>query len=245
MINNTVKGWASILPISAICILAGLGFYAASAQTPTPVANMQYVKSAQVDGYLITWTLQASNSGNADSTSQTVQDTLPAGADWVISTDDIGCNLYDSSIPGRLKLECDPFIVQKRHLNATEDDFLNGLRTVRVSGVVDKCGIYTNTALFNTLTIRSTTVIVPCPAIITATPTMSPTPITTPEPTTPVPTATQPISTPTPRIVPLPPNTGNTEPAGVRDGTYDVIMVSAMLILSALIVFTVGQRKRK
>lgn len=239
--TKQINGWFIVM---ALAVIVGLGLYTVTAATPTPTPVpspiMTYSKFSQAGENYIAWILVAQNSGNADSDSQTVQDTLPAGADWTITQDGIGCELVPSLLPNRVKLSCNPFIVQKRHINAEGSNFVNGSRSVIIGGVVDKCGDYNNVAIFNFLTIRQNTATVDCPA--TPTPT---TPITTPEPTTPVPTSTQPISTPTPRITPLPPNTGNAEPAGVRDGTYDIIFISSILILTGLIVASYSSRRNR
>lgn len=219
-----------------IAIIAAFATFATvAAQTPTPAPKLQHTKTVFVSGNYIQWTLAVTNTGNLDSTSQTIQDTLPAGADWEIVDDTIGCALAPSLIPNRVKLDCNKFIVERRHLNEAEDNFLDGFEYVSIAGVVDRCGVYVNTAVFNAEIIRSTSAEVVCPATPTpvpptATPTMSPTPIpATNTPIPDVPTST-PISTQPTRIIPLPPRTGNS----VEQGNNSYILLYTALGLGAL-----------
>ena len=84
----------------------------ADTPTPEPTPRLTYAKVATVDNHYVEWTLSVTNSGDADSGSQTIQDTLPTGSDWVIVKDTIGCELVPSLGAGRVKLDCSPFIVQ-------------------------------------------------------------------------------------------------------------------------------------
>ena len=197
--------WAAL---SALAPFAVLIAYAAD---PAPV--LTYSKSAAVDGSYIEWKLAVSNSGDADSESQTAQDTLPSGADWAIVEDTIGCELGPSSLANRLKLSCDKFIVPKKNLEGVDTD---GLRFVTVGGIVDRCGVYLNTAQFNFAILRSTAVSIACPA--TPTPvavTSTPVPAVTTGPVelpTPTPTKT---AIPSSSVIPLAPRTGGgPAPAG-------------------------------
>lgn len=205
--------------IVVIILLTLFGSYkviSAQTATPEPAAKLSYAKYVYVDSHYVQWTLSVTNSGNKDSNSQTIQDTLPAGADWTIVEGNINCELISSSIAGRVKLSCDPFTVSKRQLNETKDDFVNGNRFIVISGVVDTCGVYTNTAVFNFISVRTATADVVCPATPTPVPTMTPTQIpatNTPNPTiTPTPTISNPpTQIPTATFIPKPPNTGNTQ----------------------------------
>ena len=197
--------WVALFALAPLTLIA-----IAYAADPAPV--LTYSKTAAVDGSYIEWTLAVTNSGDADSESQTVQDTLPSGADWAIVEDTIGCELGPSSLANRLKLSCDKFIVPKRDLEGVDTD---GLRFVTIGGIVDKCGDYLNTAQFNFAILRSTAVSIACPATPTPVPTNTPTAPTATS--TPVPTVTTgPVELPAPTKtaavpsnVPKPPNTGS------------------------------------
>ena len=214
--------WAAL---SALAPFAVLIAYAAD---PAPV--LTYSKTAAVDGSYIEWTLAVTNSGDADSESQTVQDTLPSGADWAIVEDTIGCELGPSSLANRLKLSCDKFIVPKRDLEGVDTD---GLRFVTIGGIVDKCGDYLNTAQFNFAILRSTAVSIACPA--------TPVPPTAPAVTsTPVPTVTTgPVELPTPTktaipsssVIPRPPNTGS-GPVDVADSSGGQLTAFVVVLVS-------------
>ena len=201
-----------VAPLAALTLIA-----IAYAADPAPV--LTYSNTAAVDGSYIEWTLAVTNSGDADSESQTVQDTLPSGADWAIVKDTIGCELGPSATAGKLKLSCDKFIVPKKNLEGVDTD---GLRFVTVGGIVDRCGVYLNTAQFNFAILRSTAVSIACPATPTPVPTNTPTAPTATS--TPVPTVTTgPVELPTPTktaipsssVIPLAPRTGGgPAPAG-------------------------------
>lgn len=244
--RNETLGYLFASLIVIIGALLMVGVVHADTPTPEPAPRLTYSKSAAVDGHYVEWTISVTNSGDADSNSQTVQDTLPTGSDWVIVKDTIGCELVPSLTPGRVKLDCNRFIVPKRDLTGVDTD---GIKFVTIGGIVDKCGEYSNAALFNFVIVRATVINIPCPATptpipATPTPTMGITTTNTPNPTQPTST---PTSTPTMRIVPLPPNTGNykSEPQGVAVGTYDIVLVSSVLVLSGLAVMAFGSRRRR
>lgn len=211
--------WAALFALAPLAVLI------AHAAEPAPV--LTYSKSAAVDGSYIEWTLAVSNSGDADSNSQTVQDTLPAGADWAIVEDTIGCELGPSALANRLKLSCDKFIVPKRDLEGVDTD---GLRFVTIGGIVDECGSYSNTAQFNFAILRSTTVSIACPATPTPIPSATATPVPTVT-TGPVelPTAT-PTKTAVPSKTPLPPNTG-TGPVDAADSPKNELTAFVVALL--------------
>ncbi|MCC6959440.1 MAG: hypothetical protein IT301_06295 [Dehalococcoidia bacterium] len=213
-----------------------LGLAAAVATAAEPSAVLSFSNTAAVDGHYVEFSISVSNSGDADSGSQTVQSTLPAGADWAIVEDTIGCSLAPSLLQGRTKLDCDPFIVPKRDLDGVDTD---GLKFVTIGGVVDQCGDISNAALFNLATIRSTTVNIPCPATPTPIPTATAPPITATtgpvELPTSTPTATiAPAKTAVPgaSTTPRPPNTG-TGPADQR-AVRDDRLSAALVFLIAL-----------
>lgn len=202
------------LAVAIAFILGIMAYQVTNAQTPTPepAPILTYEKSADVEGNLIIWTLSVTNSGDADSNSQTVQDTLPAGVDWYILEDNINCSLVPSITDGRLRLGCDPFIVPKRDLSGEDTD---GYRFVTIFGYASQCGFYNNAAQFNVFTVRLASALVPCPDMVTPVPPTS-TPVTVipaTETPTPVSTVTTPVPTSTPKIIPSitpkPPATGN------------------------------------
>lgn len=195
-------------------------FRSADAQAE-PEAALVYDKSADESENLVVWTISVTNVGDSDSEELFIQDTLPAGADWIISSDNIGCDLSESTLDARLVLNCGPFIAPM-----VDTDGVDTITTksVSVSGIV-ACGSYTNTALFLPDEEQRTAVaVVACPTPIpTPTATATPTPIpptqtpvvitATPTPTLndPVPTAT---NTPNRSLAPRPPNTGDTVSQG-------------------------------
>lgn len=231
-IAHTVGGkrvaWL-IAIVAAFAVFATLAtqWRESSAAEPAPV--LTYSKSAAVDDHYIEWTLAVSNAGDADSNSQTVQDTLPAGADWAIVEDSIGCELVPSATAGKLKVSCDKFIVPARDLEGVDTD---GLRFVTIGGIVEACGDYSNTAQFNFAILRSTTVTVACPA----TPTPVPTVATTPAPTVTTGPVELPTATPTktaaaiPSTTPKPPNTG-TGPLEVADSPRNQLTAFVVFLL--------------
>lgn len=209
----------------------------AATPTPEPAAKLAYGKSASVDAAgVIIYVISVTNSGNLDSDSQTMQDVLPAGIEWNVAADTWGCSIDASPfLPGRAVLSCDPAIVEKRHLNAAEDDFENGTISVSVYGGAEACGLYSNTARFNAGAIsRTAAVSIPCPEAPTPVPTATLSPTATPSPV--LPTTTAAISfTPTPqpavtpiRVAPGPPSTGNTV-ASVPEGEGLALTVAWVL----------------
>lgn len=214
--------------LAALLALLAVAVYAAE-----PAPKLTFSNSAAVDGHYVEFTLAVTNAGDADSNSQTVQDTLPAGADWAIVNDTIACSLAPSLLPNRTKLDCAPFIVPKRDLSGVDTD---GLKFVTIGGVVDQCGDISNAALFNLATVRVTTVSIACPA--------TPTPIPTAPPVT---STTGPVelptSTPTPTVAPTktavpgasstpkPPNTG-TGPVSEQAARADQLNAVAVVLIS-------------
>jgi uncharacterized repeat protein (TIGR01451 family) len=220
-----------------IAIVAAFALFAVIAHAAEPAPALTYSNSAAVDGHYVEFTLAVSNAGDADSNSQTVQDTLPAGADWAIVEDTIGCSLAPSLLPNRTKLDCQPFIVPARDLSGVDTD---GLKFVTIGGIVDDCGDVSNAVLFNLATVRVTTVSIACPA----TPTLPPSATATPPATVTSGPVELPTSTPTPTIAPTktsvpgasstpkPPNTG-TGPADQR-AVRDDRLTAALVFLIAL-----------
>lgn len=230
--------------IVAAFTLVPVAFAADPTPTPEPAAKLAFNKTATAEtdiGGIVGYTISVTNSGNADSDSQTMQDTLPAGVDWYIAADSWGCTLAPSVTPGRTVLRCGPAVAGKRHLNATEDDFVNGQLSVTVFGQAYQCGAYFNVAVFNGQ-VPSTPAIasVRCPATptpIPATPTPTSVATATPTPTQPpAPTAT--VAPPTPTValtVPLAPKTGDSAPT-VQQGESEVAW-SALAALGGIILF--------
>lgn len=265
-IARTVGGKRVAWLIALIVMLAALGSSWRTAAaidptptpTPVPAPRLTYEKSTGGDvdiGGLIGFAISVTNTGNADSSPQTVQDTLPGNVDWWIASDTWGCQLSPSTLPGRLVLRCDPVVVAKRHLNERADDFVNGSASVTIIGQAFQCGPYFNVAVFNgALPSAPAIAHVRCPA----TPTPSPTPTSTPTPTatappatsTPAPTATQPpptptepIATPTRAAIPGAPRTGNTTgvPADGAGFPWAIISIAA----SFTVIFAVAGFIRK
>lgn len=230
-IARTVGGRAVAWLIAIVAGLALLTISIAAAAEPAPI--LTYSNVATVDGHYVEFTAAVSNAGDADSNSQTVQDTLPSGADWAIVEDTIGCSLAPSLLPNRTKLDCDPFIVPKRNLDGVDTD---GLKFVTLGGIVDGCGDISNAALFNLAIVRVTTVSIACPATPTPLATVSPTATSGPvELPTLTPTATiAPTKTTVPGAssTPKPPNTG-TGPADQR-AVRDDRLTAALVFLIAL-----------
>lgn len=238
------RNWILFLVLAVAAFVALVGLVTqADAQTtpiPEPAPKLAYSKlpgPAVSVGGVISFTITVTNSGNADSGSQTMVDTLPAGVDWQIATDSFGCSLGPSAIEGRRLLSCGPVIVEKRHINDAGDDFENGAASVTVRGVAFSCGPYFNVALFNGLNPVASTAQVLCPETPTPTPTQPPptsTP-TAPPAATATPTQVPPTATPT-RFVPLPPSTGNTGP-GTADAPASpnyAALLALMLIIPGL-----------
>ena len=212
--------------------------------TPTvaPKAVLSYNKTASPEteiGGIISYTLSVTNTGNADSNSQTMVDTLPGGVDWWIASDSWGCSLAPSSTVGRTVLRCGGAVVQKRHLNDAGDDFINGVISVTIFGQAYQCGSYFNTAVFNGQVPSAPAIAyVKCPATPTATATPIP-PTTTP--TVVAPTQTPQIVyvevTPTPKPIPLAPKTGNSQQAsnsGIDWGLLWIGFAIAVIILMVI-----------
>jgi len=206
--------------LAALLALAAVAVYAAE-----PAPKLTFSNTAAVDGHYVEFTLAVTNAGDADSNSQTVQDTLPAGADWAIVKDTIGCSLAPSLLQGRTKLDCDPFIVPKRNLDGVDTD---GLKFVTIGGIVDGCGDISNAALFNLATVRVTTVSIACPA--TPTPTATAPPITATTGPVELPLAT-PTKTAIPSTTPKPPNTG-TGPVDVADSPKNQLTAFVVFLLA-------------
>ena len=224
------------------CVFA-LGTYTAFAQespTPTPpVARLQFAKSGQVSDNIIVWTVSITNTGNADSNSQTIQDILPAGVYWSVSTVKglvcvVGPSITDTT---RQIMTCNTDTVPKAYFDKDKFAIVNGLASVSIYGYAEKCGIYRNIAVRNGLDVVTATVDLPCPTPTpvppTATPTQTSTPVITSTNTPiPVPPTSTPTATPTSRIAPLPPKTGNS--CGTPETAYDVVLVGSLLILVGL-----------
>lgn len=236
--------------ISTVFAFAFAGTALAVDPTPTtvPAPILTYSKVAGADapiGGLIGYTISITNSGNASSTSQTMQDTLPGGVDWFIASDGWGCSLSPSTLTGRVILRCESIIVGPRQLNAAKDAFVNGYVSVTVVGQAFVCGPYFNTAIFNGLFPASAVASVTCP--VTPTPTPQP-PTPTPIPPTPTatstpipptataepPTATQPPATSTrpPGRAPGPPNTGDSQPS--EDTAPYLVLLSGLLLAAGV-----------
>lgn len=222
---------ASLLcTLLVVAFLAFAAFRTADAQS-APVPNLSFSKSAvdSVPGGTVAYTLAVTNSGSADSNSQTIQDDLPAGFEWFLGESTMKCSLDTED--GAQVLHCGPFVVEQRHLNETASDFVNGLAFVTVYAEAQACGSWPNTALLrddetgkvtsSTLAILDVTCPTPTPTPVTPTATPTSPPAATATPTFPAtPAIIVVTATPTPfRIVPLPPNTG-TGPGtdGVQDG---------------------------
>lgn len=245
-IAQTVGGKGIAWLIAIIAAFALFTVIAAHAAEPAPALTFSNV--ATVDGHYVEFTAAISNSGDADSSSQTVQSTLPAGSDWAIVEDTIGCSLAPSLLQGRTKLDCDPFIVPARDLSGVDTD---GLRFVTIGGIVDNCGDVSNAVLFNLATVRVTTVSIACPA----TPTLPPSATATPPATVTSGPVELPTSTPTPTATktaatgasstPKPPATGDSQ-AG-EGGGFGIVEASFVLIAvaMALAVVTVLTRKSR
>ena len=224
---NTKKLRVSFIGL-AIAVVAMITTTVALATEPAAI--LTYSNTAAVDGSYVEFTLAVSNSGDSDSKEQSVADTLPAGADWAIVEDTIGCELGPSTLANRLKLTCEKFIVPARDLEGVDTD---GLRFVTIGGIVDECGVYLNTAQFNFAILRSTAVSIACPA--------TPVPPTAPAVTsTPVPTVTTgPVELPTPTktaipsssVIPRPPNTGS-GPVDVADSPKGQLTAFVVALVS-------------
>lgn len=237
------------------CMLA-VSPYAALAESPTPTppaARLQFSKTGQLSGNIITWTISITNSGNKNSDSQTIQDILPAGVYWSVSsiaglTCSVGPVITDTT---RQVLECNTLSVPKAEFDNNLFAIVNGLAQVNVYGYAEKCGVYHNIAVRNSLDVVSASVDVPCPTP-TATPTVPPTATPTQTPTmvvtatnTPIPVSptSTPSPTPTTKIVPLPPKTGNT--TGTPETAYDVILIGSLFILTGLVIAVYTSRRNR
>ena len=228
--------------IGVVLALGMWGVVQAVEPTPTvtPKAVLSYSKTASPEteiGGIISFSHSVTNIGNKDSDSQTAVDTLPGGVDWWIVSDSWGCTLAPSSTVGRTVLRCGDAIVQRRHLNQTEDDFVNGVISVTVFGQAYQCGSYFNTAVFNGLMPSNPAIAyVKCPA--------TPTPVATATPVPPTPTVVAPTQTPqivyvevtpTPKpvVVPKPPATGNSvgSDSGIDWGFLWIVSAIAVIIL--------------
>jgi len=239
------------------CVFA-LGLYTVSAQespTPTPpTARLQFTKSGQVSDNIIVWTISITNTGNAPSNPQTIQDILPAGAYWsVASIKGLDCTVGQSiTDTTRQIMNCDTKTVPKATFDQDKFAIVNGLAQVSVYGYAEKCGTYRNIAVRNGIDVVTATVDIACPtptptatATATATPTQTSTPVITATNTpTPVPSTSTPSPIPTSRIAPLPPNTGNSD--STVEATYGIIFVGSLLTLVGLTaIIATGRPKRK
>lgn len=242
----------------AALIFAAIAFAATPTPTPEPAPRLTYSKIAGPDvdvGGLISFTISVTNSGNANSGSQTAQDTLPGALDWFIGADTWGCALSPSSTVGRTVLRCEPAIAVARHLNEAEDDFINGSVSVTVVAQAQTCGVFANFAVIDGAVPVSAFATVRCPVTPTpvptatatpAPPTPTPTPIATataPSPTA-LPATEEPTIAPRPQVTPLPPKTGS----GVADDTKSTWPMFALgasfVVLLVLLALPLAVRRR-
>ena len=232
------------------CVFA-LGTYTAFAQespTPTPPsAKLQFAKSGQVSDHIIIWTVSIANTGNADSSSQTIQDILPAGVYWSVSSvQGLDCTITTSVTDlTRQIMTCSTSTVPKAYFDEDRFTIVNGLAQVSIYGYAEQCGSYRNVAVRNGLDVVTATVTIDCPTPTpTATPIQTSTPVITATNTPiPVPPTSTPSPTPTTRIVPLPPKTGNS--SGTPETAYDVILVGSVLILIGLGITAYTTRRKQ
>ena len=228
--------------IATIAALSTLGLALAAAPTPTPepAPIVTFGKTSAVSGSFVSFTITVTNSGNSQTEALTVVDTLPAGIDWFLTADSMGCQIGPSAIPNRQLLSCGPFVTVARHLNEAKDNFVNGVNYVTVAGVMGNCGVISNTALllpdgiFRTAFAEN-----PCPA--TPTPTVAPTQTPTPVPPTATPTIAPTQVPPSPTAtLPAPgaPKTGDSAPT-VQQGESEVAW-SALAALGGIILFSLG-----
>jgi len=237
-------------------IVALASFSAVLADDPTPVppsAKLNFTKSGQLSDHIIVWTISIVNSGNADSSPQTIQDILPAGVYWSVATvEGLDCTLSPYIVDTtRQILNCDTETVPKAYFDDTLFSIVSGIARVHIYGYAEQCGLYRNIAVRNGIDVVVATVDVPCPPtpVPTATPTQTQIP-STPIPATNTPTMTPvpntPIPTSTPRIIPLPPNTGNSSGSdAVVKSTYIIIFSGSLLILIGLVTAAIIGRPRK
>ena len=224
---------------AALAALSMIGVTLAATPTPTPepAPIVTFGKTSAVSGSFVSFTITVTNSGNSQTEELTVVDTLPAGIDWFLTADSMGCQLGPSAIPNRQLLSCGPFVTVARHLNEAKDNFVNGVNYVTVAGVMGNCGVISNTALllpgglFRTAFAEN-----PCPA--TPTPTVAPTLTPTPVPPTPtsIPTAVPTQAPPTPAAtLPAPgaPKTGDSAPAVQAESE---VAWSALAALAGIII---------
>lgn len=171
-----------------------------------------------------------------------VQDFLPDDSNWFV----LSAYVYDSvdATPSPLECELDTDIlvceippIPGQHLNKLETAFVNGYAQIVIYGLLERCGEVKNTALLVGVSLlpkqASGTAAFPCP--VTATPTSQPTstPTSQASPTAPPPaTIIVVTATPTARIIPLPPKTGDTPPSNKEDDTpyylYGILAAAAI-----------------
>ena len=236
------------IALAVIVVALAAVFRTADAQSAVP--DLSFSKSAtdSVPGGQVAFTLAVSNSGGADSHSQTIQDELPTGFEWFLSSSNIECDLDPADgVETTQVLRCGPFVVEARHLNDSRSDFVNGLAFVTVVAEANHCGSWPNTALIRddvTGVVSSSSLAVldvTCP-----TPTPTATPTNPPATATPVPTfPAEPsviIVTATPTKTPIlnipkPPNTG-TGPA--TESAQDGVGIGLMTTLLGLFAIGIG-----
>lgn len=230
--------WITMM-IAALAALTMFGVAYAVDPTPTatPAPKLSFGKTGTADtdiGGIVGFTISVTNSGNADSESQTMQDTLPGGVDWWIAADSWGCTLAPSVTAGRTVLRCGPAVAVKRHLNATADDFVNGSLSVTVFGQAFQCGAYFNVAVFNGQIPSNPAIVnVRCPVTPTPAATSTPIPTQTAQPTQVPPEPTKVPQKPEPsRPAPKPPTTGNSR-SGVPDSgngwPWGIIVIAVLV----------------
>ncbi len=260
MLASTIPRLVILTMIAIVVALAGVLVAVAQATptpTPVPAPNLVIDKvGANSGSEVVTFDITVTNIGNSQSSQVLIHDSLSPDAYWFLlgATQTDGDNVSNITeqcklVPGNPSggtLVCDVTGIRERHLNTAQDDFVFGSVKVSVYGIARKCGVIENTAVFiHGLTIRSDSAdaTVPCPATPTPVP-----PTSTPTPTVVAPTATPvvviitatPTATPTQRIAPLPPNTGDTLTTDTNRGSSTpASWIYASLIFLG-ISFTVG-----
>ncbi len=248
-----------------LAALAALGWATVQAETPTPAPTvtpapiLSITKSAFPSagpvnpGDVIGFTITVTNSGNL-AADVSVSDVLPSSVAWSPAMFPSGCSLSPAGV-----LSCQ-LSLDKRHLNDSQTEFLNGVSQVSVYGIAGACGTtYTNTALLiykgaPMASNRSAIAVAACPTVApTATPTSAPT--MTPTPTQPPATATPTVApteaptvaaTPTLRgRAPLPPNTGNTPGGSGGESSWALYGFLAVALLGAGITSWMIRREQR
>lgn len=236
-----------LFAVSAIILAFAFAIHVNAQEPPTPptpapvLTHAKFADSPAELGGIVKYTMSVTNSGNADAeSSQTLQDTLPAGVDWQLASDTWGCQITYSPVTERYVLSCESSRpLNKRSLAPDGISILDDQIRVSVVGVPTTCGSYLNVGLFNLSIVRVATATVPCPPPpVVETPTL-PIPATnTPEPSQP--TSTSIPATPS-RIAPLPPNTGTGEVSSAPVGL--ILATSFTLIFISLGVAYYGRRQ--